>query len=284
MISFLAALAVLAQDTVSYANPDAWLCRPGRQDACAIDLTTTVIAADGRRTVEPWSADPNAAIDCFYVYPTVSRDTTPVSDMVAGIEERDVVAQQFARFASVCRPFAPLYRQVTRRGLGPLMRAGNAVRAMQGGVGYGDVGKAWAHYLAHDNGGRGVVLIGHSQGSMVLEELIRREIDGKPIQSRILSAMLLGTNIAVPKGGDVGGAFRSLPLCRNATQTGCVITFASFRATVPPSAQALFGRVGGEGMEAACTSPTAVNGESGPLRAYFTGTMPSRCGRASRHA
>jgi hypothetical protein len=83
--------------------------------------------------------------------------------------------------------------------------------------------------VAHDNKGRGVVLVGHSQGSGILTQLIRREIDGKPIQSRIVSALLLGTSLPVPSGKDGGGAFQHLPLCRSAQQTGCVITYASFR-------------------------------------------------------
>ncbi len=30
-----------------YADGASWLCRPGRQDACAVDMTTTVVSADG---------------------------------------------------------------------------------------------------------------------------------------------------------------------------------------------------------------------------------------------
>src|SRR6185369_4996733 len=67
-----------------YAKAESWLCRPGRQDACAVDLTTTVVAASGKLTREDWAADPKAPIDCFYVYPTVSYDQTPNSDMNAG--------------------------------------------------------------------------------------------------------------------------------------------------------------------------------------------------------
>ena len=223
-----------------YTAAASWLCRPGRQDACAIDLSTTVIGADGRRSKESWRADPAAAIDCFYVYPTVSRDTSLYSDMVAGDEERDVIREQFARFASVCRPYAPLYRQVTL----PALRASLAGRASGGagpslsqGRGYEDVLAAWNYYLTHDNNGRGVVLMGHSQGAMVLTELIRREIDGKPGQSQVVSAVLLGTTIPVPRGRDVGGAFSSTPLCRRPSQTGCVITFSSFRVNAPPPSQ-----------------------------------------------
>src|SRR5882762_6509502 len=60
-----------------YADGKTWLCRPGRQDACAIDHTTTVVAADGKLARETWTADANAPIDCFYVYPTISTAPTP---------------------------------------------------------------------------------------------------------------------------------------------------------------------------------------------------------------
>jgi hypothetical protein len=253
-----------------YSKPDSWLCRPGRtDDACAIDLTTTVVKADGAMSSETWTANTEAPIDCFYVYPTVSMDPTPNSDMTAGVEERNVIRQQFARFASQCRPFAPLYRQVTLAGLRPLLAGGTPV--LDRGVAYDDVLDAWNYYLKNDNNGRGVVLVAHSQGSFILAGLIAREIDGKPVQSRLISAILLGTNIAVPKGKDVGGAFQNIPLCRAANQTGCLITYASFRSTLPPPANTLFGKVAGEGMESACTNPAALGGGSGELHAYLTG-------------
>jgi hypothetical protein len=113
------------------------------------------------------------------------------------------------------------------------------------------------------------VLIGHSQGSGVLARLIADEIDGKPVQSRLVSAMLLGANIAVPKGKDVGGAFKNIPLCKSASQTGCVITYASFRSTIPPPENTRFGRVQGDGMQSACTNPAALGGGSGELHAYL---------------
>ena len=250
-----------------YGNPSTWLCRPGRQDACTVDLSTTVIAGSGKLTREVFTPNPNPPIDCFYVYPTVSNDPTPNSDMDPGPEEKSVIRAQFARFGSVCRPYAPLYRQVTL----------TALRAAIGGrpmpvdrmLAYNDVLDAWNYYLEHDNKGRGVVLIGHSQGSGVLTQLIKSEIDGKPIQSRTVSALLLGTSLPVPKGKDVGGAFKSMPLCHSATQTGCVITYASFRANIPPPANSRFGKVQGENMVSACTNPAALGGGSGELHAYL---------------
>lgn len=252
-----------------YSKAETWLCLPGRQDACAVDLTTTVIAADGKLTKEPFKANANAPIDCFYVYPTVSNDPTPNSDMTAGPEENSVVRAQFARFASQCKLYAPLYRQVTLKALRAAMAGSDAFPADRK-LGYNDVLAAWNHYLQNDNKGRGVVLIGHSQGSSVLMQLIKNEIDGKPIQSRIISALLLGTNVAVPIGKDVGGSFQNVPLCRSASQLGCVISYVTFRSDVPPPANSRFGRVPTEGMTAACVNPAALNGGKAEMHAYLS--------------
>jgi len=251
-----------------YSKGETWLCRPGRQDACAVDLSTTIVAADGKLKRESWTANPKAPIDCFYVYPTVSNDPTPNSDMDPGPEEKNVVRMQLARFASQCRVYAPLYRQITLPALRAMM-TGRTTMAADRVLAYNDVLDAWNYYLQHDNNGRGVVLVGHSQGSMVLTELIRREIDGKAIQARLVSALLLGTTLPVPKDKDVGGAFQHVPLCRAAIQTGCVITYASFRASALPPANSLFGKVPGENMVAACTNPAALAGGSGELHAYL---------------
>ena len=253
-----------------YGDPKTWLCRPGRtDDACAIDHTTTIVAADGTLTRETWKLDPNAPVDCFYVYPTISTDPTPNSDMTADPAELNVIKQQFARLGSKCRPYAPLYRQVTLAGLQRLLAGGGGGGALERGVQYDDVRDAWNAYLKYDNKGRGFVLVAHSQGSFILNRLIREEIDGKPIQSRMLSAILLGTVIAVPKGKDVGGSFQHVPLCHSATQLGCVVTFASYRSTIPPPANTLFGRVPEPNMAAACTNPAALGGGSGELHAYL---------------
>ena len=256
-----------AQSAIDYSKPETWLCRPGRKDACAADQSTTIVAADGKLTTEPFNANPSAPIDCFYVYPTVSLDATANSDMTAGPEELAVISTQFARFGSQCRTYAPLYRQVTLGSLRAVM-AGKQTTADRA-LGYNDVLNAWNYYLEHDNKGRGVVLIGHSQGAAVLTQLIKNQIDGHPVQSQIVSALLLGTSLPVPKGKDVGGAFRMMPLCHSPAQTGCVISYASFRSNVPPTPDGRLGRAEDPMMQAACTNPAALGGGSAPLHSYL---------------
>jgi hypothetical protein len=265
--------AALAQDAPKpndYSDPKAWLCRPGAHDACDIDESATVVAADGKLTKDAsWKADPSAPIDCFYVYPTISTDPGQNSDMNPDPAEINVVKQQFARFASKCKPYAPMYRQITLVGLRKVLANPTAALPFGEGLQYDDVRDAWNYYLKNDNKGRGVVLVGHSQGSFILIDLIKREIEGKPIQSKIVSAILMGTVVPVAKGKDVGGAFQKMPLCHTASQIGCVITFASFRSTVPPPANTLFGKVPDPNMVAACVNPAALAGGSGELKAYL---------------
>ena len=253
-----------------YSDAKTWLCKPERLNACDVDLTTTVIGNGGKLTREMFKADPQAPVDCFYVYPTVSTDPTPISDMNPDPAEMNVIRQQFARFASKCRPYAPMYRQVTLAGLRTMFAGGGRGGSLAQGIQYDDVRDAWNYYLDHDNKGRGFILVGHSQGSFILDELIRKEIDGKPVQSRMVSAILLGATLSVPRGKDVGGSFQHIPLCHSASQTGCVITYVSFRSTVPPPENTRFGRVADPQMVAACTNPAALAGGRGELHGYLS--------------
>ncbi len=269
-----------------YGDKANWLCWPGRADACASDLTATVIKADGSTAVQPFKADPNARVDCFYVYPTVSTEPGAISDMTVQPAETNVVIQQAARLTAKCRLYAPMYRQFTLTALASMMM-GKPLAGMGGArpqTGYNDVKDAWNYYLAHENHGRGVVLVGHSQGSGVLTQLIKNEIDGKPNQARIVSAILMGTALVVPEGKDVGGDFQSMPLCHSASQIGCVIAYSSFREDSPPPDNSRFGRPRGSaapGMEAACVNPASLGGK-GEAISYFKPQGANIAGQAEQ--
>ena len=105
----------------NYSDPALWICRPGRADACAANLDATIIAKDGSTTREAFRADPDAAIDCFYAYPTVSMEATGNADFAVDRDLSRTVVQQFARFGARCRLFAPVYREVTLPALISLM-------------------------------------------------------------------------------------------------------------------------------------------------------------------
>ncbi len=261
-----------------YSDDANWLCLPGRTDACASPDTVELTPAGyGAPIMTRPAANPPA--DCFYLYPTVSRDPGFNSDLSPGKEERAAVGIQFARYSSVCRPFVPVYRSGTV----------GAVRSVLDGLNpdpifaraYRDVEASFRYYMQHHNNGRPVVIVAHSQGSIYAIELLKREFEGRPLERRLVSAIIPGYTVEVPQGRVTGGTFRSLPLCTRAGQTGCIVSYVSFREGHEPPADAMFGHASRPDWTIACTNPAALGSERRvPLDSYFfTGSnesMPSR--------
>jgi hypothetical protein len=64
-----------------------------------------------------------------------------------------------------------------------------------------------------------------------------------------------------------------MPLCESSDQTGCIVTYASYRDTNPPPARALFGR-NGTGTVSACTNPAQLANSTDELDAYLSNVAP----------
>jgi hypothetical protein len=266
----------LAAAAPNYAKTSSWLCLPGRADVCSTPLPTTALNPNGYGSVGNSRPVMNPQIDCFYVYPTVSRDQGMNSDVAAGREERLAAETQFARFASVCRPFVPIYRQMTVAAVAAAAAGVDMTRP--GMLAYGDVLAAWRDYVRNRNQGRPFVLIGHSQGSLMLQQLIAREIEGKPIARQMRLAIIPGFNLFVPQGRLVGGTLKSTPLCSRPGETGCVMSWVSFREKNPPPRGAIFGIAGQPGMTVACVNPARPGSRNWEkLDSYFftRSTLPA---------
>ena len=265
--TLLATQAGAASAAPDYSNGSSWLCLPGRADTCSTPLKTTALNPNGYGSTGLSPVVKDAGVDCFYVYPTVSRDQGVNSDLTPN-EEKAAVEVQFARFAGSCRTFAPLYRSMTI-GLITAVAAGADFKAPFA-TAYGDVRAAWKEYLARYNKGRPFVLVGHSQGSWMLQTLIAQEIEGKPIARQMQLAIIPGFNVLVPQGKLVGGTFKSTPICSKPGQTRCVMTWVSYREKNAPPPGAVFGYSEAPGMTVACTNP-ARTGAAGwvPLDSYW---------------
>ncbi len=241
-----------------YEDPAAWICRPDLDDDACRDLDVTTFAPDGTEEVEERTPAEDPPIDCFYVYPTVSADPGTNSDMevAPGDAEEQTVVAQAAQYARSCRVFAPIYRQVTLGALG----SGSFGDGRE--VAYGDVLDAWKTYVSQYSDGRGVILIGHSQGAGILRQLIADEVDGvDDVQDRLVAAHLFGTSVQVPEGEDVGGTYSDIPACTAADETGCVVTWSSYPEAMPPAEGALFAGADEEaGTRALCVDPLALLG------------------------
>ena len=261
-MSFVTVALALAGAGSSHAKT-VWLCFPGHHpDPCAPGLSTTVYTPSLQMVgvVHPQPARP-PAIDCFYVYPTVSDQKTGNANLHIDPEERSVALYQVARYSQYCRVYAPMYRQVTLAGIGT---GAKPTTKPNPAVAYTDVANAFETYLHRYNRGRGFVLVGHSQGSFVLRPLIANLVDSKPaVRKLMVSAILLGGNVVVPEGKRVGGDFKHTPACRSTVQLGCVIAFSTFDQ--PPPVDSFFGRAPRAGEQILCTNPAALGGGSGIL-------------------
>jgi hypothetical protein len=264
-------LPAAAQSTApapDYSKDAAWLCLPGRADVCSTPLGTTALNPNGYGSTGQSSVAKDPPIDCFYVYPTVSRDQAMNSDLNVS-EEKGATQVQFARFASVCRTFAPIYRQMTLGAIAAYSAGANIDEA--GKIAYADVASAWHNYLATRDQGRPFVLVGHSQGSLMLQQLISREIESNPaVAARMKLAIIPGFDVIVPQGKLVGGTFKKTPLCSRPGETSCVMSWTSFRENNVPPTGAIFGITDQPGMTIGCVNP-ARPGATGwvPLDSYW---------------
>ena len=208
-----------------------WLCRPGEaNNPCTGNLATTVVTGSGATHVVRASPSKSPPVDCFYVYPTISAQTTINADRTVGFREREIAIAQASRFSQICRVFAPVYRQITLSALEHPAR----ITLADALVAYNSVRSAFRDYLAHYNRGRGIVFIGHSQGAAILIRLLKQDVDPSPsVRRRLVSALLMGGNVTV-------GEFKHIPACNSGRLTGCVVAYSSFAAKPPANSQ--FGR------------------------------------------
>jgi hypothetical protein len=258
----------------------AWLCRPGLADnPCISDLAATAVTRTGSThpVPVPSTAGRAPAVDCFYVYPTISDERTINADRAVGFRQREVATAQASRFSQVCRVFAPVYRQITLNALVHPAR----ITLADALIAYRDVRGAFLDYLHHDNGGRGIVLLGHSQGAVILIRLLQQEFDrNAALRRRLVSALLIGGNVTVARGGTTGGDFVHIPACSSGTQTGCIVAYSSFTSKPPENSQ--FGRTTSDagvdllaprraepGLQIMCVNPAAPAGGSGILAPYL---------------
>jgi len=262
VLALAVAVASLLALAGSASGKTVWLCKPGKKpDPCMSDRTATVVSYSGETRHEALQKPirhGKASVDCFYVYPTVSEQEGPNANFEIEPQETQIAIDQASRFSQDCKVYAPVYEQLTLKAIDNPegVSQEDALKA------YGDVFSAFNEYLHKYNKGRGIVLIGHSQGALMLENLVKGVFDPNPaLRRQLVSAVLLGGNVLVPEGQALGGTFQHVPTCAAATDTGCVIAYSSF-AKEPPE-DAFFGRPSspllGEtvppGMEVVCVNP-----------------------------
>ena len=205
-----------------YATDDNWAALPTKLDNAD---RTPGDGFEDRQTTAP--------ADVFYVHPTMYRAATEWSKeynanvfdpQINDRVDESAVLNQASIFNAAGRVYAPRYRQANIK---VYYRAGRPVaeRALQ--VAYEDVLRAFDYYLTQYNDGRPIIIASHSQGTTHAKRLLADRFDGEPLRDQLVAAYLVG----MPVSKD---AYRTIPVCESPTQTGCFVSWRTYRDDFEP--------------------------------------------------
>lgn len=195
-----------------YARPDMWAALPFRKDA-----------ADEIPRHETWVDDSLKEVDVFYIHPTIYAKGETWNADLADQKLNDKVDRLPVRFQAspfnrTGRVYAPRYRQAILQVFHQPSADGD--KALD--LAYGDVKKAFEYYLEHDNKGRPFIIASHSQGSLHARRLLSEFIDGKPLAKQFVAGYIVGFSVNESR-------YKAITLCRDSTQTGCYVSWLSYR-------------------------------------------------------
>lgn len=256
-----------ARQPLDYARADMWLARPDKPGNPAL------WTPPGQRP----AARPRAAL--FFIHPTSYLDrarwNAPLNDTVANERAALFLRGQASAFNDSAAIWAPRYRQAT---FGAFLTSTDAAnKAID--LAYRDVSAAFEEFLNEVGPDRPIFLAAHSQGSLHLARLLHERIAGTPIARRIVAAYVVGWPVS--RTADLPAM--GLPECREAAQTGCILSWQSFAEPADPSlildtfdATAGFTGAARRGTELICTNPlTGTPGSEAPASANLGTLFPS---------
>lgn len=216
-----------------YSRPEHWAALPNCHDwADSIPRRSPASVRDGQAT---------ATADVFFVHPTTyTYQPRPgsTSDWNAAVDDAylnqrtdaSTVLNQATIFNGSGRVYAPRYRQAHYHAF---VTGDPADKRQSLDLAYGDVRAAFQYYLTHYNAGsdgrpRPIIIASHSQGTVHATRLIAEFFDGKPLQTQLVAAYLIG--IATPPD-----RFRHVLPGESPTQTGCFVSWNTFARQYVPT-------------------------------------------------
>jgi Protein of unknown function (DUF3089) len=211
-----------ASDSVSpipdYTNLNMWAAHPYKSDPS--DSTPKPFRKE-------WK---DSTIDVFFLHPTTFTDPARTwqfnadvfNDTLNAKTDYSSILYQATIFNQQARIFAPRYRQAH---YGMYAYPDTAKARMAFDTAYSDIRRAFLNYLENHKG-RPIIIAGHSQGTQHAKTLIKEFFDGKTLKNRLVAAYLVGMPVKEDE-------FQTIPPCRDSLQTGCFVTWRTFRKEYP---------------------------------------------------
>lgn len=191
-----------------YAEHELWAALPAH-------------ARDGSSPASSLADAPLPAADVFYLTGTVLHGAGPGFFNPYNPAHRAQVVRnvrtQASAFARAGHIFMPHVRQLSMETHLLPREEREAAFALP----VQDAENAFRHYLAHWNGGRPFLLAGHSQGAIILLELMKRLFGNPDVYRNLVAAYILGFTVTEQ---DLA-AHPHMRLASSADDTGVIITY-----------------------------------------------------------
>lgn len=215
-----------------YSNLEYWAAHPDKEDL-----------ADSTPDKLPKPSEPYQ-VDVFFVYPTIYYGDKGEDKWNADVDSKKLnqkidestILFQASAFNQAGNVYAPRYRQAH---LNAYFTKDTASAHKAFSLAYSDVKAAFEYYLAHFNNNKPFIIASHSQGTNHAEHLIHDYIDHKNLKNKLVVAYLIGMPIKK-------NTFDQIPPCDNEYQTGCFVTWRTFKKGNKPK---------GDELDIAVTNP-----------------------------
>lgn len=174
-------------------------------------------------------------IDVFFIHPTTYTDkearpwNAPLNDAALNAKtDYSSILYQASIFNNGAKVYAPRYRQAHLRSYFPVTKADTLSALAAFDTAFADVEAAFLNYLKLWNEGRPFIIAAHSQGTTHAKALLKKYVEGKPLQEQLVVAYIVG----IPVEEDY---FSSLKPCSTATETGCFVGWRTYRNGYKPN-------------------------------------------------
>ena len=204
-------------EPIDYQNLNNWAAHPNKKDYS--DKTPT-------KNLEVGILE----ADVFFIYPTLYSDqeamywNADINDNKLNLKiDKSTIKSQASAF-NIARVYAPRYRQAH---LSAYYLKDKTLKEKVFKRAYDDVRRAFEYYLKYENHGRPIIIAAHSQGTTHGAPLVAEFFDQKELANQLVAAYLIGMPLSK-------SYFTQIKPCENAEDTGCSISWRTFKYGYTP--------------------------------------------------